>query len=335
MLRPYIIAEVAQAHDGNINIAHAFIDAVANTKAADAIKFQTHFADEESMPEEKWRKKFSRVAETRFEYWKRMEFSEDQWVEIKYHCQEVGLDFLSSPFSLKAAKLLSKIGMQTWKIASGEVTNFPMLDYIANLGGQKFIISTGLCSTKELEECIKRIRTNKNQVEILACISKYPAPIGEINLKYMDSLGKKFQCKTGLSDHSASIYPCLTAYTQGATTLEVHVSFHRDYFGPDNPASLMLEDLTELRHGLDQIQVIMSPAGDVDKKNTDAMRSLFLKSIVVNENMSKGQKIQLNHLAFKKPGTGISASEYEKVVGSELLCDKLAGELLRYGDFCG
>jgi len=332
MKKPFLIAEVAQAHDGNLNIAHAFIDAVAKTKAADAIKFQTHFAEEESSPAEDWRKKFTRLEESRFEYWKRMEFEEAEWRQLKEHCDSVGLEFISSPFSIKAAQLLHEIGMKTWKIASGEVTNLPLIDFIAGLGGQRFIISTGLCKTEELDQCLERIRIDDNHFELLSCVSKYPSPLEEIDLDSMDSMKERYGVGVGLSDHSASIYPSLAAFVRGASVLEVHVTFHESFFGPDNPASLSLEDLMELRKGLDHLGLIIHEKSSPDLDNFESMRDLFLKSIVVKTDLPKGSVLRLEDLAFKKPGTGISAAEYRNIIGCKLSIKKSSGEILMKND---
>ena len=125
----YIIAEVAQSHEGSLGLAHSFIDAVAKS-GADAVKFQTHIAEEESTPEEKFRIKMSSQDKDRFEYWKRMEFTESQWLELFKHCVDRNIDFISSPFSRKAISLLSRIGMKIWKLGSGEVLSNDLLDYI-------------------------------------------------------------------------------------------------------------------------------------------------------------------------------------------------------------
>lgn len=332
MKRPFVVAEIAQAHDGNINIAHAFIDAVAKTKSADAIKFQTHFADEESSPSEDWRKKFSRLNETRYEYWKRMEFDELEWKDLKEHCDDVNLEFISSPFSIKAAKLLHNIGMKTWKIASGEVTNLPLIDFIAGLGHQRVIISTGLCTKDELEQCLNRINLNDNKVEILSCVSKYPSNLEEIDLDAMISMKKKYSLEVGLSDHSASIYPCLAAYAIGGSVFEVHVTFHKSFFGPDNSASISLEDLTELRKGLDQFGLVLYKKSKGDEDNFHSMRSLFLKSIVIKNNLPKGATLKIEDLAFKKPANGISASKYKNIIGQKLVKAKNKGDLLSMSD---
>ena len=332
MKKPYIIAEIAQAHDGNINIAHAFIDAVAKTKTADAIKFQTHIAAEESTISEEWRKKFSNIDETRYEYWQRMEFNEHEWAQLKSHCEDVNLEFLSSPFSVAAANLLSNIGMKTWKIASGEVTNFPMIDYIAGLENQKFIISTGLCNDHELEKCIERIKKFNNSVQILVCTSKYPAPLEEIDLHSMSKIRKKFDCNVGLSDHSSSIYPSLAAYAMGASVLEVHVTFHKDYFGPDNPASITLENFIELGNGIDQLSKLLETNKVKDSANSSSMRNLFYKSIALRKDIKKGEILNKDNFRYLKPGSGISASEYMSINGSIAARDIKAGKILIESD---
>jgi N-acetylneuraminate synthase len=140
--RCQIIGEVAQAHDGSLGAAHAYIDAIAQA-GADAVKFQTHIASAESTPAEPWRVRFSYQDASRYDYWKRMEFTEEQWSGLKRHANEKGLLFLSSPFSLQAAKMLMRVGMPAWKVASGEVTNAPLFDFMIATG-LPVMLSTGM-----------------------------------------------------------------------------------------------------------------------------------------------------------------------------------------------
>jgi len=139
-----VIAEIAQAHDGSLGAAHAYIDAVART-GADAIKFQTHIAQAESLPTEPWRVRFSLQDASRYDYWRRMEFTEEQWVGLALHAQERGLTFLSSPFSFRAAALLAKIGVPAWKVGAGEITNIPFLEMLARTG-KPVLLSSGFAS---------------------------------------------------------------------------------------------------------------------------------------------------------------------------------------------
>ena len=154
--KPFIIAEVAQSHDGNINIAHSFIDLCADI-GVDAIKFKTHIAEEESTIIDEWRTKFSRYPESRYEYWQRMEFSKNQWLDLKNHCEEKNLIFLSTPFSQKAVDLLESIGTPAWKIASGELSNISLLNHVIKTK-KPILISSGMSSWKEIDDVIERVK---------------------------------------------------------------------------------------------------------------------------------------------------------------------------------
>ncbi|MGI9463747.1 MAG: N-acetylneuraminate synthase family protein, partial [Aestuariivirgaceae bacterium] len=151
-----IIAEVAQAHDGSLGTAHAYIDAAA-TAGADAVKFQTHIAAAESTPHEPWRVKFSDQDETRYDYWKRMEFTPEQWAGLKRHADDAGLMFLSSAFSLEAVELLKKIGIAGWKVASGEITNLDMVSAMSATG-QPMLISTGMSDFDEIDAAVAAVQ---------------------------------------------------------------------------------------------------------------------------------------------------------------------------------
>ena len=175
-----IIGEIAQAHDGSLGTCHAYIDAISNA-GGDAVKFQTHIAEAESTPAEPWRIKFSPQDATRFDYWKRMEFSEEQWAELKKHADERGLLFISSPFSMQAFALLSRIGVTAWKVASGEVTNLQMLDQMI-ASRLPILLSTGMSPIIEIDGLVERIRKNCSSYAVLQCTSMYPTPPEKLGL---------------------------------------------------------------------------------------------------------------------------------------------------------
>src|ERR1017187_5931062 len=152
-----VVGEVAQAHDGSLGMAHAFIDAIADA-GVDAVKFQTHIASAESTPAEPWRVKFSVQDPTRYDYWKRMEFSEDAWNGLKKHADERGLWFLSSPFSEQAADLLDRVGVAAWKVASGETSNLPRSERLAR-DGRPVLLSTGLSPLAEIDAAVELVRS--------------------------------------------------------------------------------------------------------------------------------------------------------------------------------
>src|SRR5678816_1579970 len=216
-----IVGEVAQAHDGSLGIAHAFIDAIANA-GADAVKFQTHIATAESTPSEPFRVQFSRQDKTRYDYWKRMEFTEEGWRGLADHARDRGILFLSSPFSIQAVDLLDRIGMPLWKIASGETSNAMLLDRILDTG-KPVLLSTGMSPIEEIDAAVARVRARHVDVGVFQCTTAYPCPPEKIGLNLIPFYRERYGCWVGLSDHSATIYPGLAAATIGIDMLEVHV----------------------------------------------------------------------------------------------------------------
>lgn len=327
-----IVAEVAQAHDGSLGMAHAYIDAIANA-GADAVKFQTHLASAESTPGEPWRVKFSPQDATRYDYWKRMEFTEEQWHGLKKHADDRGLKFLSSPFSIEAVELLTRVGVAAWKVASGEVSTTPMFERMTATGLPIFL-STGMSPLAEIDAAVERVKSWKVPLTVLQCTSAYPCPPEKVGLNLIQFFRERYGCGVGLSDHSGTIYPGLAAATLGAEVLEVHVTFSREVFGPDVPASVTT---TELRHLVEGIRFIEKmKAHPVDKDALAAqmapLRNLFTKSVVARAALPAGTVLRKEHLTVKKPGTGIPASRLPELVDRTLRCAVEADQLLQESD---
>ena len=239
-----VIGEVAQAHDGSLGTAHVFIDAIA-AAGADAVKFQTHIAAAESTPQEPWRVKFSPQDESRYAYWQRMEFTEEQWHGLRQHATDRGLLFLSSPFSVEAVELLTRVGVAAWKVASGEVGHRLMLDRMAD-AGIPVLLSTGMSPLAEIDAAVEQVRAHGLTIAVLQCTSAYPCPPEKVGLNLIACLRERYGCAVGLSDHSGTIYPGLAATTMGAEVLEVHVTLSREMFGPDVSASVTTDELRQL-----------------------------------------------------------------------------------------
>jgi len=327
-----VIGEVAQAHDGSLGTAHAYIDAIANAGAG-AVKFQTHIASAESTPGEPWRVKFSLQDASRFDYWKRMEFTEAQWHGLKQHACERGLQFLSSPFSVEAAELLKRVGVSAWKIASGEVSNIRLFDCIAETG-LPVLLSTGMSELREIDAAAERVQSRGLSLTVFQCTSAYPCPPEKIGLNMLDAFRNRYGCAVGLSDHSGCIYPGLAAAALGIEALEVHVTFSREAFGPDVKASLTTAELRQLADGVRFIEQIMrSPVNkDAVTSELSPMRALFTKSVVVTEDLPAGALLCDSHLTLKKPGTGIPADRLNEVVGRRLSKPVQAGRILQETD---
>lgn len=330
--RCLIVAEVAQTHDGSLGCAHAFIDAVANS-GADAIKFQTHIAAEESTALEPWRVKFSKQDESRYEYWQRMEFTAEQWKGLKEHADERGLLFMSSPFSEAAVDLLSDIGMKVWKIASGEITNFRLLRKIAETG-DPVIFSSGMSSWQELDEAIAIVNEYGNDLAVLQCTTSYPCPPEKVGLNILHAIRDRYGVPFGLSDHSGNIFAGLAAVTLGAEMLEVHVTLSREMFGPDVRASVTTSELKHLVNGCRDIEKMIDSPVEKDEmaEATADLRGMFGKSIVAGSDLAIGTVIEDEHLKLKKPGLGAPAAMLPEMVGKTLLRDIKTDELVMLAD---
>lgn len=328
-----VIGEVAQSHDGSLGMAHAFIDAIAKT-GADAVKFQTHIASAESTPAEPWRVKFSYQDATRYEYWKRMEFTPDQWQGLADHAEEKGLIFLSSPFSIEAVDMLERIGMTAWKVASGEVNNKPLLDRMLQTG-KLILLSTGMSGFDEIDESVAYVRQKNADFVVMQCTTAYPCPPEKIGLNLLPLLRERYQCPIGLSDHSGTIYPGLAAATLGIEILEVHVTLSREMFGPDVPASVTTDELSQLVEGVRFIERMRNHPVDKDvfAREAQPLRNLFTKSIVAGLDLPKGTVLEEKHLRIKKPGTGLPGERMKDMIGKRLKRDIKTDEQILKGDF--
>ncbi len=328
----FLIAEIGQAHEGSLGIAHSYIDALAET-GVDAVKFQTHIAQAESSVYEPFRVKFSYEDDTRYDYWRRMEFTPDQWAGLKHHCEEKGLEFISSPFSNAAVDVLEQLGVQKYKIGSGEVSNFLMLEKIARTG-KDILLSSGMSSFSELDATIDFLRPFGNQLSVLQCTTAYPTQPEQWGLNVIPELKKRYNLPVGFSDHSGDIFAGLAAATMGATILEFHVVFDKRMFGPDAPASLTIEQIKYLVKGVRQLEKALSTEmNKEDNERFQPLKAIFEKSLAINKNLKKGHQLRLEDLEAKKPkGFGIDASNFRIAIGKKLSRDMDAWEFLQAED---
>ena len=314
-----IIAEIGQAHDGSVGILHSYIDALATT-GVDAVKFQTHIAEAESSEYEAFRIPFSYVDKTRFDYWKRMELTIDQWIEIKEHCHTVGLQFISSPFSCKAVDVLELAGVDSYKIGSGEISNLLLLEKISTTG-KPVILSSGLSNLSELDKAINLFKEKGIAVSVLQCTTAYPTTAEQWGLDIIKKLKERYNIPTGLSDHSGDIVAGLAAAALGADILEFHVVFDKRMFGPDAKASIEIDEIERLVKGVKEIKASLKceESKDDRTKNVGVLKTLFGKSLCVNKDLPKGHILTFEDLDAKKPaGYGIAPSEYKNLIGKKL-----------------
>ena len=318
---PCLMAEIGQAHEGILEMAHKYIDAVSKTKV-DVLKFQTHIANAESSKYEPFRIQFSKKDKTRFDYWKRMEFSLSEWKEIKQHCDKVGLEFMSSPFSNAAVDLLEEVGVTRYKVGSGEVNNLVLLEKIAQTG-KPVIISSGMSSFEELDATAAFLKARKVDFSILQCTTAYPTNPENYGLNVIQELKNRYKVKIGYSDHSAKIETCIAATALGAEILEFHVILDKKSVGPDAKSSLTIAETTKLVKAVRNIEIALQHP--VHKNNNAAfqpLKNIFEKSLAINKDLPKGHILSFEDLETKKPkGYGIDASRFQEVIGKVLVKD--------------
>lgn len=327
-----VVAEVAQAHDGSLGTAHAFVDLAADC-GADAVKFQIHIASEESTLEEPWRVRFSPQDETRFDYWRRMEFSPAQWRGLADHAAERGIAFIASPFSVAAVRLLSEMGQPFIKIASGEVFNPELID-AALTTGVPLAISTGMSTLSDIDDLVARCRAAGARFALFQCTSAYPAPPEQWGLGVIAELRARYDCPVGFSDHSGSIAAGLAATALGVAIVEVHLTMSSAAFGPDVASSLDPEGLRTLVSGVRSITVARGGESDKDAlaATTEPLKQVFGRSWAPARALDAGHVLERADVTLKKPGTGIPPGELESLLGRALARDVSPDHLLRRED---
>jgi N,N'-diacetyllegionaminate synthase len=325
-----IIAEIAQSHDGSLGMAHSFIDALKDS-GVDVVKFQTHIAAAESSAFEPFRIAFSYEDATRFDYWQRMEFTPEQWAGLKEHCEQAGMQFLSSPFSIAAVELLEQIGVKWYKIGSGEVSNLLMMERIARTG-KPVMISSGMSSYEELDAALEVFAPHHSELSIFQCTTAYPTSPENWGLDVIARLKSRYGLPIGFSDHSGDIYACLAATALGADLVEFHVVFDKKQFGPDTKASITMSQAKQLATGVRQIRASLAHPVDKTANNEYAqLKVIFGKSLAVNKSVSPGHIVQLSDLEAKKPGNrGIPANEFRKIIGKVITKQMEPYEFLQY-----
>ncbi len=330
--KTFIIAEIGQAHDGSLGMLYSLLES-ASSIGVNAVKFQIHIADAESSKKEPFRVNFSYQDSTRYDYWKRMEFSEKDWHNIKKKCDELKVEFLATPFSLEAVNLLEKLNVKRYKIGSGDASNMLLLEKIAKTK-KEVIISTGLGTIQELISSTSMLKNKKIPYTILQCTTKYPTSAKDIGLEWLKIFEKKFSCPVGLSDHSGTIYPCLGAVTLGAAVIEAHITFDKRMFGPDSSASLSINQFSELVRGVRFLEIARG-LGEDNKKinNKKELRRIFGRALACNKDLNVGHTITFDDLEVKKPSdAGIPVDQYREVIGMKVINKKSAWDFLNYKD---
>lgn len=356
-----IIAEAGVNHNGSLQTAKRLVD-VAAEAGADVVKFQSFRADRlatEGAPKADYQRDTTDAAESQIDMLRRLELSEAHHFELIEHCHSRGLEFLSTPFDIESARLLvGPLNVQRVKIASGEVTNAPLLLEIAR-SGKPVLLSTGMATLGEIEQALGVLafgytrltepasavpastgafmlaygseegqRILKQNVVVLHCTTEYPTPYDEVNLRAMDTLAAAFGLPVGLSDHTLGIAVAVAAVARGATVIEKHFTLDRNMPGPDHKASVEPEELKQLVQAVRQVEAAL---GSPHKSPTPSERRnmpVARKSLVAACDVKAGETFTAQNLAVKRPGTGISPMRYFQYLGTKAEREYRAEELL-------
>ena len=314
-----LVAEIAQAHDGSLGMAHSLIESSAKAGATD-IKFQMHYAKEESTSRDRFRVNSFPQDKTRYDYWERIEFTKEEWSKLFTHCRNLGLNIIVSPFSHFAVDICNSLGIKSFKLGSGETTNAPLIRHTGE-SASEIILSTGMSSWNEISDAHKVAKLVCEKIYILQCTSKYPCSLQEIGVNCIKDIVTKFTVKSGLSDHSGKLSPSIVAAVEGYTSMiEVHVTHSKESFGPDTKSSLDFNDFNLLSSLIKEIEIIKDNSinKDIFSDQFVEMRNLFGRSIVANKAISIGELITKDMLCYKKPGGGLSYKEINKILGKKV-----------------
>jgi N,N'-diacetyllegionaminate synthase len=307
-----VIAEIGNNHDGSLRQAEALIRAAADA-GADAVKFQTHIAEAEMLPSTPTPPHFD---EPRYAFTQRMELSLDDHRRLKAYAEERGLIWFSSPFSVEAVDLLEEVGTPLYKVASGEVTNPPLLERIAATG-KPVIVSSGMSGFDDLARAVQQLQAAGSEVLVMQCTSTYPCPPEQVHLRAMVRLAERLSTPVGLSDHTPDIYASVGAVALGAVAIEKHFTLSNYLYGPDHQASLTPDGLARLVQGVRQVEAALGSAEKVRDPALDPARATFEKSIVTRVEVPVGARIDAAMLTTKRPGNGIPALRISEVIGRE------------------
>ncbi|RDU73855.1 N-acetylneuraminate synthase [Helicobacter anseris] len=333
MQRTLIIAEAGVNHNGDLNLAKRLIE-VAKESGADIIKFQTGKPENvisRFAPKAQYQIENTKNSqENQLEMVKKLALRDDDWTTLIQHCKKVGIEFLSTPFDFESIELLDKLGIQTFKIPSGEITNLPYLRKIGKFN-KNIILSTGMSNLGEIETAISILTdagTKRENITILHCNTEYPTPMQDVNLKAMQTIANAFHLPVGYSDHTQGIHIPIAAVAMGAKVIEKHFTLDKNMDGPDHKASLEPHELKEMIRCIREIEVALGNGIKQESESEKKNKPIARKSIVANRVIKAGEVFSEENLYVKRPANGLSPMEWDNVIGKIAKRDFVEDEII-------
>lgn len=332
MHKVFIVAEAGVNHNGSIDIAKRLID-VAVSCGADAVKFQTFKAEHlvsKTAQKAKYQKHTTDIDESQFDMIKKLELDIKTHRELIDYCEEVDIMFLSTPFDLESIDILNKLGLQTFKIPSGEITNLPYLRKIGSLNKQ-VILSTGMADLGEIEDALDVLieaGTEKENITVLHANTEYPTPMEDVNLNAMLSIANAFKINIGYSDHTLGIEVSIAAVALGAKIIEKHFTLDKTMVGPDHKASLEPDELKTMVRSIRNIEKALGNGVKKPSPSENKNIAIARKSIVALKDIQAGDYFSEHNLAIKRPGNGINPMRWDELIGTTAKKNYSADDLI-------
>lgn len=325
-----IIAEAGVNHNGSAALARQMAD-TAKQAGADYVKYQTFIPNQlvsTYARKAEYQKKTSGFNESQLQMLERLALSWTDFMDLKKHCDKIGIGFLSTPFDIESIVFLETLDMDFWKVPSGEMTNLPYLEAIGQTK-RKVILSTGMCELGEIQEAVDVLESSGSKdITILHCNTEYPTPFEDVNLRAMKQISEIFHKPVGYSDHTIGIEIPIAAAALGATVIEKHFTLDRTLAGPDHTASLEPAELASMVRSVRNIERAL---GNGEKKCTESERkncTAARKSIVAKHPIRAGEILDEKNLSVKRPGNGISPMRWHEIIGQIATRDYQSDELI-------
>lgn len=327
-----IIAEAGVNHNGDIALAKRLVDVAADA-GADLVKFQTFNADRlatANAAKAEYQIRTTNEVETQHAMLRRLELTPAMHLELQAYCAKKKIGFFSTGFDIESVDYLRSIGLERFKIPSGEITNLPYLRHVGALGGE-IIISTGMASLEEVVAAVGVIEaagTDRARLVVLHCTTEYPTPMRDANLRAMQTIHRELGVRVGYSDHTVGIEASVAAVALGAVVIEKHFTLDRNLPGPDHQASLEPKELKALVKAVRNIEIAL---GDGIKRLTESEaknKPIARKSIVASRDIAAGELFGEHNLTAKRPGMGLSPMRWDDVIGRRASRNYTADELI-------
>ena len=316
----YIIAEAGVNHNGSLKTAKQLID-VASEAGVDAVKFQTFKADKlvsKLAQKADYQKKTTDAAESQYEMIRKLELDRAAHLELMAYCKTKNIEFLSTPFDHDSIEMLHELGLATFKVPSGEITNLPYLRHIGCLN-KSVILSTGMANLGEIEAAIQALvqaGTQRERISILHANTEYPTPMQDVNLRAMQTLGQAFNLAYGYSDHTNGIEVPIAAVALGASVIEKHFTLDKNLPGPDHKASLEPDELVAMVRAIRNIELALGSSLKQPSPSEAKNKAIARKSLIAKVAIQQGETFTEDNLTVKRPGNGISPMRWDEVIGA-------------------